>query len=64
MLIRVVHRDGSLTERSIEVGAKVKGLRIDSFVIEWPAEMDYLLTPEGIYWYRRHLAYAWHTNKL
>jgi hypothetical protein len=55
MLLNVVKMNGDIELRSINVGRKLVGLRITSFVVESAEEVAQLLTPEGQRWMERHL---------
>jgi hypothetical protein len=55
MLLNVVKMNGDVVLHSINVGRKVVGLRITSFVVESAEEVAQLLTPEGQRWMKEHL---------
>jgi hypothetical protein len=55
MLLNVLRLNGDIDLVSINVGRKVVGLRITSFVVESSEEVAQLLSPEGQRWMKEHL---------
>lgn len=63
MLINVIKLNGDIVLQSINIGQKLVGLRITSFVVESSEEVAKLLSEDGQRWMRDHLMHRFkYTN--